>query len=130
MKRAITNLLDNAIAATAKNKTPEIVLETEYNPLLKIVRIIVADQGVGINRKLLDRVFEPYVTTKKQGTGLGLAIVKRTVEDHSGFIRAFANHPTGSKIVIELPVIVANTTSTVTSMVDAKAKKEENSPIV
>ena len=52
-----------------------------------------------------ERIFEPYVTSKAHGTGLGLAIVKRTVEDHHGFIRAMANHPRGTKIVIELPVV-------------------------
>lgn len=130
IKRAITNLIDNAIAASEGEEKAVISLETEFNSLLKIVRIIVADQGSGISKKLLDRVFEPYVTTKKQGTGLGLAIVKRTVEDHSGFIRAFANHPRGSKIVIELPVIVADTTSLMVKTIDAKGKKKDTSPVV
>ena len=49
-------------------------------------------------------MFEPYFSTKENGTGLGLAIVKRIIEDHSGFIRAFANEPRGTKVIVELPV--------------------------
>jgi len=44
----------------------------------------VTDTGVGIPPELQERLFEPYVTTRKRGTGLGLAIVKRIVEDHKG----------------------------------------------
>ena len=46
----------------------------------------------------------PSNSTKENGTGLGLAIVKRIVEDHNGFIRALANEPRGTKLIIELPV--------------------------
>jgi two-component system nitrogen regulation sensor histidine kinase NtrY len=76
----------------------------QYDTVLKIARITVADNGPGISARLRDRIFEPYVTTKESGTGLGLAIVKRTIEDHNGFIRAFANEPSGTKMIVELPV--------------------------
>jgi two-component system nitrogen regulation sensor histidine kinase NtrY len=69
--------------------------------MLKVARLTVADNGVGIPKKLRGRVFEPYVTTKKSGTGLGLAIVKRIVEDHNGFIRAFSNRPKGTRMLVE-----------------------------
>lgn len=105
MKRVITNLVDNSLTAVKGEKHGGISIKTQYDALLKIVRITVADNGTGISDSIRDRIFDPYVTTKEQGTGLGLAIVKRTVEDHNGFIRAFANHPKGTKIVIELPVV-------------------------
>ena len=63
--------------------------------------------------EIIDRVFEPYVTTKSDGTGLGLAIVKRTIEDHNGYIRALKNKPTGTKMLIELPVVTASTEESV-----------------
>ena len=51
------------------------------------------------------RIFEPYYSTKEKGTGLGLPIVKSIIEDHSGVIRALDNTPTGTKMVIEIPII-------------------------
>jgi two-component system, NtrC family, nitrogen regulation sensor histidine kinase NtrY len=79
------------------------------------VRVSVLDNGSGIPETERDRVFEPYYSTKEHGTGLGLAIVKRIVEDHNGFIRALANEPRGTKLIIELPVAETDFNTSVTS---------------
>ena len=113
IRRALTNLIDNAIEGVNGISGAAIVVETQYDPLTKIVRMSVADNGRGIPPFLRNRIFEPYVTTKKQGTGLGLAIVKRTVEDHNGYVRALDNAPRGTRFVVELPVILSNTASEV-----------------
>lgn len=105
IKRVITNLMDNAVAAVQGGSDRRIDVKTVYDPLLHIVRVTVADNGPGLPANMRERIFEPYVTTKTQGTGLGLTIVKRTVEDHHGFIRALPNQPHGTKMVIELPVV-------------------------
>ncbi len=89
-------------------------VRTQYDSLLKLVRVSVLDNGNGIPDTDRDRVFEPYFSTKESGTGLGLSIVKRIVEDHNGFIRALANEPRGTKLIIELPV----------------AESEANAPLV
>ncbi len=105
IRRAITNLMDNSIAALKGREGAQVKLSTKYDPLLRIVRVEVADNGEGVPDALRDQIFEPYFTSKENGTGLGLAIVKRSVEDHHGFIRAFANEPEGIRFVIELPVL-------------------------
>ena len=104
MRRVATNLMDNAIASVAKKPDGYVKMKTHYDHLLKIVRIVVADNGAGIPEPLRDRIFEPYVTTKEHGTGLGLAIVKRMIEDHHGFIRAFSDPDSETQFVVELPV--------------------------
>jgi two-component system nitrogen regulation sensor histidine kinase NtrY len=104
IKRVLINLLDNAVAAVQVSTPGRISVRTQYDNMLNLVRVSVLDNGMGIQEGDRDRVFEPYFSTKEHGTGLGLAIVKRIVEDHNGFIRAFANEPTGTKIIIELPV--------------------------
>lgn len=109
IRRVLTNLVDNAVESVAEMKNGQIVVQTQYDALSKIVRLTVTDNGRGIPPHLKGRVFEPYMTTKKHGTGLGLAIVKRTVEDHNGYVRVFENHPRGTRFVIELPVILSNT---------------------
>jgi two-component system nitrogen regulation sensor histidine kinase NtrY len=102
--RVLVNLIDNGIAALETTGERRIVVSTVYDFDLKILRLTVADTGSGIPAAQRSRVFEPYFSTKESGTGLGLAIVKRIVEDHSGFIRALAYEPKGTRMVIELPV--------------------------
>ena len=106
IQRVVTNLVNNSISAVEKTESPCVRIETHYEQRLKLVRIIVSDNGVGIPENIRDRVFEPYVTTKEHGTGLGLAIVKKMIEDHQGSIRVFANSPKGTKFVVELPVLI------------------------
>ncbi len=105
IKRVIMNLVENGIAATENDSQAQIRIRTQYDNLLKLVRISVSDNGVGLDKKRLNQIFEPYYSTRDSGTGLGLAIVKRIVEDHNGFIRALENEPRGLKMLIELPVV-------------------------
>ncbi len=104
LHRVLQNLLDNAVAALTDKSPGRVAIRTQYDNLLKLVRISVSDNGVGIPEEHKAQIFEPYFSTKENGTGLGLSIVKRIVEDHNGFIRAFSNEPQGTKIIIELPV--------------------------
>jgi len=104
MKRVMINLLDNAIEAI--DGKGEVVISLDYDKVLGIVRIEVADNGRGISPENKVRLFEPYFSTKKQGTGLGLAIVNTIITDHNGFIRVQDNNPKGTKFIIELPVRV------------------------
>ncbi len=101
IRRVMINLFDNAIEAIeGKGK---VVVDLNYDNILKMVRIEVIDNGRGISPENKTRLFEPYFSTKKQGTGLGLAIVSTIITDHNGFIRVKDNKPKGTKFIIELP---------------------------
>jgi len=108
LKRAIFNLLDNAIAAALSvnhNGTPARVgLRTSIDRDSGVVTLEVLDNGPGIEPRNRTRIFEPYFSTKRSGTGLGLAIVSSIVTDHHGFIRVRDNPPRGSSFVVEFPV--------------------------
>jgi nitrogen fixation/metabolism regulation signal transduction histidine kinase len=67
------------------------------------VEIAVEDSGPGFTPEVLERVFEPYVTTKSRGTGIGLAIVKKIVEEHGGTVRAEARAEGGARVLVRLP---------------------------
>jgi len=67
------------------------------------VEVRVMDTGAGIDRAVRDRLFEPFVTTKRTGTGLGLAIAKRVVQAHGGVIDAVANPEGGTILRLHLP---------------------------
>ena len=102
IKQALINLVDNAVAAL-KNKG-SIVISLAQDPILKMVRIEVADNGPGISDEDKTRLFEPNFSTKSAGMGLGLTIVNSIIMDHKGMIRVLDNQPKGSKFVIELPM--------------------------
>jgi len=108
MKRALVNLLDNAVAAvTAINHNgarPQIEVRSHRLSDNSLVTLEVADNGPGIDPRLRTRIFEPYYSSKKGGTGLGLAIVSAVVTDHHGFVRVTDNRPCGSRFVVEFPV--------------------------
>ncbi len=108
LKRALINLLDNAVSATAavarNGHGPRIELRTSVNPTSGVVVLEVRDNGPGISPALRTRIFEPYFSTKHGGTGLGLAIVSAIVTDHHGFVRVADNAPAGSRFILEFPV--------------------------
>jgi two-component system nitrogen regulation sensor histidine kinase NtrY len=101
MKQAMINLVDNAIGAMKASGV--LSLSVSHDPILKMVRIEVADTGPGITDEEKIRLFEPYFSTKQTGMGLGLTIVNSIVADHNGMIRVLDNHPRGARFVIELP---------------------------
>jgi two-component system nitrogen regulation sensor histidine kinase NtrY len=102
IKRVMINLLDNAMdAIDGKGK---VTIELNYLQEQGLVRIVVADNGKGIDSSLKSRLFEPYFSTKKSGTGLGLAIVNTIIRDHRGVIRVEDNNPRGSRFIIDFPV--------------------------
>jgi len=101
LKRAFTNLFDNAVEAMEGEGTLRV--RTLYDTEIQTIRIEVADDGPGIKPEDKDRLFLPYFSRKRDGTGLGLAIVHQIVADHSGYVRVNDNQPTGTVFTIELP---------------------------
>jgi len=102
IKRALINLLDNAV--TALDGRGDVEITTSYELALTKVCLEVADNGRGLPPEVRARIFEPYFSTKRDGTGLGLSIVSAIVEDHRGYIRVRPNEPKGTRFIIELPV--------------------------
>jgi two-component system nitrogen regulation sensor histidine kinase NtrY len=105
MKRALINLVDNAVAALADGDG-EVVISTRYLPATGRVLLEVADTGPGFPPEDRDRAFLPYYSTKRSSGGLGLAIVNRIIVEHGGEIRIEDNTPRGARLVISLPALV------------------------
>lgn len=107
IKRALINLIDNALAACAAGAGGEpgrVEIATTHRPRLGLASLEVADNGCGMGPEVKARLFEPYFSTKEGGTGLGLAIVQAIIADHRAFIRVRDNHPRGTRFVIQFPV--------------------------
>ena len=68
-----------------------------------MVRLTVHDSGDGFGDDIIDRMFEPYVTSKPKGTGLGLAIARKIVEEHGGIVTGRNSSNGGARITVFLP---------------------------
>jgi nitrogen fixation/metabolism regulation signal transduction histidine kinase len=99
VRRALINLLDNAVEATDAPGQVTVSARREDGHL----EIRVADTGRGLPPDSREKLFLPYYSTKGRGTGLGLAIVYRIVTDHHGSIRVEDNQPRGTVFTVELP---------------------------
>ncbi len=80
LRQVVHNLLQNA--QDASDPQSHVVLVTRWSPARKRVKLTVLDSGTGFAPNILQRAFEPYVTTKTKGTGLGLAVVKKIADEH------------------------------------------------
>lgn len=100
VRQVIHNLLQNAEDALVDVDAPEIWLLTRTDA--RRVDLILRDNGPGFPPEILNRAFEPYVTTKARGTGLGLAIVKKIIDEHDGEIRLANRETGGAEIRIRL----------------------------
>jgi len=104
IRQVLNNLIINASDALG-DKGGELKLSTRIDHAKDNLLVLeLQDNGPGFPAKLLDRIFEPYVTTKTSGSGLGLPISRRIIEENGGTMRA-TNLPKGGAIVIiHLPV--------------------------
>ena len=105
MRQLIHNLVKNALEAQQHKSVKIVTLTTRVRSESgnDILDIIAEDKGPGFPLDIMDRLFEPYVSSKPKGTGLGLAIVKKIVEEHSGRIRAENSPEGGAAIIVSLP---------------------------
>ena len=71
----------------------------------RMAQVAISDSGPGIPADHLDRIFEPYFSTKEGGTGLGLAMAHKIVEDHGGAIRVESQAGSGASFIITLPLV-------------------------
>ncbi len=103
LKRAIFNLVENAVNATTGVAQPQIRIETAVDDANKLVSLSVIDNGKNVTEEEMRRMFEPYYSKHPGGSGLGLTIVKKIIEDHNGYVRLKPNEPRGLHAQIELP---------------------------
>jgi len=107
LRQVLHNLLLNARDALAGVSMPLIRLSSRSVRMgaQSYVELSVQDNGPGFPENLMERLFEPYITSKDKGTGLGLAIVRRIIEEHGGSIRADNLPRGGASVTIRLPAI-------------------------
>jgi signal transduction histidine kinase len=110
--RVILNLITNAFYAVTEKKKQA---GENYEPTVAVstkkinnkVEIRVKDNGNGIPQKVLDKIFQPFFTTKPtgQGTGLGLSLSYDIVKAHGGELKVETKEGEGSEFIIQLPAV-------------------------
>jgi len=101
LQQVILNLILNAIDSIQESGTVTVKSEAVADGF---IQISISDTGKGCDEEDIDKMFQPFFTTKPKGTGLGLSISKRLVEQHNGTIRVVRNQEKGLKFMINLPV--------------------------
>ncbi len=111
ISQVIQNIILNACQAMPKGGVIEVTCKNIRNidresltlPLTKYIKIIIADSGSGIPEKIIDRIFDPYFSTKKKGSGLGLAICHSIISKHDGTVTVQSVPEKGTTFTIYLP---------------------------
>jgi signal transduction histidine kinase len=100
IRQVLVNLLQNALQASPEGG--EVRLSAEGNR--HAVKFVIEDQGVGIPAENLERIFQPFFTTKAKGTGLGLPITQRIVREHGGQIQVKSTPGNGTRFTLTFPI--------------------------
>ena len=105
LRQLVHNLIKNALEAQQQQirRVVRIVTRRVSQRGRSMLEIVTLDEGPGFAPELLERLFEPYVTSKPRGTGLGLAVVRKIVEEHDGTIRVENRPGRGACVTIALP---------------------------
>lgn len=99
--QAFLNILMNSIQAMPEGGKIQVSIQSTSH----IVMVCIEDEGPGVPEDLIERIWDPFFTTKEKGTGLGLGIVKNIIESHNGVIRVEnRKEETGVRMIIELPI--------------------------
>jgi nitrogen fixation/metabolism regulation signal transduction histidine kinase len=101
MRNCLVNFITNAAQSMAEGGT--VTLGAVYDHDSESFHLTVADEGGGIAPEDLEKIFQPYFTTKEAGIGLGLAITERIVKEHRGTIRVTSEPGRGTLFTIVLP---------------------------
>ncbi|MEO8573614.1 MAG: ATP-binding protein [Pyrinomonadaceae bacterium] len=106
LKRVFVNLIDNAVEAFDDSQEEKVItITSRYDAARDLIVSEISDNGRGIDPADLQKLFQPYFSTKGRGTGLGLAIVHRIITEHNGKIKVVTNQPQGARFIVELPSI-------------------------
>src|SRR5689334_23264522 len=118
MHRAVLNVITNAIDACSERENGRVELSTQYSHGEKMARVAVVDNGSGIEKDDLEKIFAVFVSRKGgRGTGLGLPVSQKILEEHGGRIRVESEVDKGSRFTLEFPATSPPTSGTSSSSI-------------
>ncbi len=106
VKRVVANLVQNGIDSM-EGRTGSVSIRSEYRAERREVCVRVEDEGRGMGAEEMEKIFEPYFTTKIKGTGLGLIISKQIMDEHQGEMRVRSKPDRGTRVELRFPAVPA-----------------------
>ncbi|OED37428.1 hypothetical protein AB833_23695 [Chromatiales bacterium (ex Bugula neritina AB1)] len=136
VRQVLHNVIKNAFETVGGADVRKLWIITRSQPRsdMACVQMVFEDNGPGFPPELLDRLFEPYVTSKNKGTGLGLAIVKKIVEEHGGVVHAEniveqqsdgETVVAGGRLLVSIPAYVQRAVNSDTTLPATKSIKHK-----
>lgn len=104
IQQVLFNLITNALQSMANSPEGERRLQIRILPAHGSVQVAIADSGCGMTREVLERIFQPFFTTKATGMGVGLAICRSIMEMHGGTLEASSVAGRGSTFLLRMPL--------------------------
>ncbi|MCF6093697.1 ATP-binding protein [Microaerobacter geothermalis] len=106
MKQVFMNMIQNAIESMPRGG--EITVKLEHLADQNETKIMIQDEGIGMEEEEIKHIFNPFYSTKEEGLGLGLSICYRIIENHGGRIEVISDKNNGSTFTIVLPCLMEN----------------------
>ena len=113
IEQVFINLLLNALNAVEENGS--VTVKSAMNSNQKTVQVEITDNGCGIAADDIEKIFEPFYSTKAKGTGLGLAVSYGIIQNHQGDIRVYSVPGQGTRFTLEFPIRVENSSTGVSA---------------
>ncbi len=112
IRQVLLNLIQNALDAMPEGGDLSLRMNFSENreagnviPLGRWVQLDVQDTGIGMTQEVMDRLYEPFFSTKQDGHGIGLALCRRIIEAHQGFLRVRSVPGKGTTFTVYLPIL-------------------------
>jgi two-component system sensor histidine kinase PilS (NtrC family) len=122
IRQILWNLMINAMQSMPEGGTLSVTAcPDRIDGEAPAVRIEIGDTGCGIDTADLEKIWEPFYTTKERGSGLGLAIVRRIVENHGGAVAVRSDAQSGTQFSVQLPRLAADRSAPVGEVVPEEA---------
>lgn len=103
LNQVFLNIIKNSIEATDENKNSYIKIYTKINK--NKIKIYIEDNGIGISKENINKISEPFFTTKQNGTGLGVLLSKEIVSAHGGTLKYISKENIGTTVIITIPIL-------------------------
>ncbi|MGZ0086976.1 sensor histidine kinase [Caldibacillus thermoamylovorans] len=104
LKQVLLNMIRNSMEAIAEAGRTDGHIRLSLQATERYAQITIRDNGTGIPPDRLERLFQPFFTTKQKGTGLGLSVCKKIIEEHGGDIYVQSELGQGTTFILLLPL--------------------------
>jgi C4-dicarboxylate-specific signal transduction histidine kinase len=119
IEQVILNLVKNAVEAMEETAQKDLIIRTRVVSDNK-VEICISDSGCGVDKNMIDELFDPFISTKEQGMGLGLSISQGIIEAHDGNIIIEENTRGGASFSFNLPIAESPSLNELTNSKNSK----------